>query len=89
MVFGGENASETQETKAESSKGLQARDFTQAEQDQLHNELKNLSNSMVVKSETKSTVKHKGRVIEWLWHIRGGICLNEQLLEAGEVLMGD
>ena len=78
-----ENASETQETKAEFSKVLQAKDFTQADQDKLNDELKTLSNGMVVKSETKSTMKHKERAIEWPWHIRCGICHNEQLLEAG------
>ena len=58
------------------------------EQDKLNDELKKLSNSLVVKSETKSTMKHKGRVIEWPWHIRCGICHNEQLLEAGRSTEG-
>ena len=53
----GENTSETQEKKVESSWGPQAKDFTQAEQDKLNDELKNLSSSMVVRSKTKCTMK--------------------------------
>ena len=88
VSFATKYPTETQETKEESSKGLQTKDFMHAEQDKLNDELKNLSNSMAVKSETKSTMKHKGRVIEWPWHIRCGICHNEQLLEAGRSTEG-